>query len=69
MIAFIWTIIGGLLFLKSLNENERMYFMDDFKNSNTLGKVLIIFLDLFIIIIYPIVKLCEIIEWLVQKSH
>lgn len=58
----IWCFVGFIIFMKNTSKTERQTFIDDFNYSKIPDKMFIIFLMFCILFLYPIAKVCEILE-------
>lgn len=57
-----WCVLGLVLFLKDTTKIERQYMIEEFNYASIYSKFLTIVLFLGILLLYPIAKICEILE-------
>lgn len=58
----IWCVLGLVLFLKDTTKTEQQYMIEEFNYASIYSKFLTIVLFLGILLLYPIAKICEILE-------
>lgn len=58
----LYCLVGLPMFMRNTSKTERQLIIDEFKCSNIPNKMLIVFLMVFILISYPVAKICEFVE-------
>ena len=58
----IWCVLGLVLFLNDTTKTEQQYIIEEFNYASIYNKFLTIVLFLGILLLYPIAKICEILE-------